>query len=524
MEQDATIDAQKARDLEARVKELSATVEELRSQLAWFRRNMFGRKSEKLDFDPQDQALLELEDAMIEQAALPAPEKKRKGGSRKGRQTRAMRMPPDLPVKEETIIPLAVQEAPEKWRRIAQEVTERLEMEPGKLFLKRTIRPTFVSVEEPFARPITSPAPVALVEGQFFGASLLAELCLDKFLSHLPLYRQSRAFLWKYGVDLPLSTLCNAIGSCARQVDIVVRHMSQEMWDGGYVQMDLTPIRFLGRKTKSGAAATGQMWVATEPGGNIVYHWRLTKQAAEAESIIPDNFRGILQCDGGSELACWMKGGKHRRRPPPQGVRRAGCFAHVRRKFEKVWNDSGQKCKTSHEFLLLIADLYAVEAEARASKLAGKDYDAMRLAMRQARSVAPMAELKTRLNEELRMHRPKSPLGKAIAYALSQWDSLQVYLEDGRCEIDDNLVENAIRPSALGKKNYLFMGSSDSGHWAATFYSLIGSCLNHELNPREYLHWLFTKLPTVSAPNAGQFTPAAYAAMRAQGAPVIAVA
>jgi hypothetical protein len=284
---------------------------------------------------------------------------------------------------------------------------------------------------------------VALVEGQFFGASLLAELCLDKFLSHLPLYRQRQAYLWKYGVDLPMSTLCNAIGSCARQVDMVVRHMNREMWAGGYVQMDLTPIRFLGKKTKSGAAATGQMWVATVPGGNVVYHWRLTKQAEEAESIIPEGFRGILQCDGGSELACWLKGGKYRRRPPPQGVRRAGCFADVRRKFEKIWKDSGQKCKTSHEFLLLIADLYAVEAEARASGLTGKDYDAMRLALRQARSVATMAKLKTRLDEELPKHRPKSPLGKAIAYALGQWASLQIYLEDGRCEIDDNLVERA---------------------------------------------------------------------------------
>ena len=215
--------------MEARVRELTETVESLKSTLAWFRRNMFGRKSEQMPNDPEAQALLGLEYAMIDKAALPPPEKKAKGGSRKGRQTRAMRLPPDLPVKEDTIIPLAVQEEPEKWRRISQEVTERLEIEPGKLFLRRTIRPTFVSIEEPFAAPVTSPAPVALVEGQFFGASLLAELCLDKFLSHLPLYRQSQAFLWKYGVNLPMSPLCNAIGSCARQVDIVVRHMNQEL-------------------------------------------------------------------------------------------------------------------------------------------------------------------------------------------------------------------------------------------------------------------------------------------------------
>jgi transposase len=218
-----------------------------------------------------------------------------------------------------------------------------------------------------------------------------------------------------------------------------------------------------------------------------------------------------------------MKGGKKRRRPPPDGVRRAGCFAHVRRKFERAWQDSKKKCTISHEFVVLIGDLYKVEGDARATSLTGEDYYAKRLAMRQAGALASMAKLKTRLSEELPKHRPKSLLGTAIAYALSQWDSLQVYLESGRCEIDDNPVENAIRPRALGKKNYLFMGSSDSGHWAATFYSLIGSCLRRKVNPRDYLHWLFTKLPTVSAPNAGQFTPAAYAALRAQGTPLAAV-
>jgi predicted RNase H-like nuclease (RuvC/YqgF family) len=119
MEEAASNETQKARELEERVKELSATVDELRSRLACFRRNMFGRKSEQMPIDTEDQALPGLEDAMIDKAALPAPEKTAKGGSRKGRQTRAMRMPPDLPVKEETIIPLAVQEVPDKWRRIA---------------------------------------------------------------------------------------------------------------------------------------------------------------------------------------------------------------------------------------------------------------------------------------------------------------------------------------------------------------------------------------------------------------------
>lgn len=186
-------------------------------------------------------------------------------------------------------------------------------------------------------------------------------------------------------------------------------------------------------------------------------------------------------------------------------MRRAGCFAHVGRKFERACQESEQKYQTANEFLLLIGALYTVEADARATELAEEDYYAKRLALRQEGSVATKARLKTRLSEELPKHRPISPLGAAIAYALSQWAGLQVYLQNGSCEIDDNWDENANPLSAVGKRSYLFMGSSDSGHWAATFYSLIGSCLRHKVNPREYLHWVFSKLPTVTVPNAGRF-------------------
>jgi len=386
-----------------------------------------------------------------------------------------------------------------------------LELEPGSFFLQRTIRPTYVRLDQPYAAPVTSPAVPTLVQGQFFGPGLLAELVLDKYLAHQPLYRQRQGYLWKQGVDLPLSTICEAMGGAATAVLLVVKHMAMEVWAGGYVQFDLTPVRYLGNTREDGSAAKGQMWVAAVPGGDVIYHWRLTKEAREADTIIPSSFRGTLQCDAGSELACWLRGGKERG-PIPE-VQRAGCLAHVRRKFEDSWTQSGHQCEISHHFLLQIGELYQIEENLRACGLSGEDFHQTRLLRRQAEAVPVMAAWRKGLLEELPRHRPKSLLGKAIAYALSQWESLQVYLGDGKIEIDNNLVENAIRPSAIGKKNYLFMGAPHSGHWAAAFYSLLGSCLRREINPRDYLRWLFTRLPTATNQSVHRLTPRAYAAL-----------
>jgi transposase len=516
---------EKISQLEARVAQLSALVEKLAAQVAWFKRQTYGRKSEQLPLDAESQGFLKLEDSLIErEAAKVDPEpRKPKGGSRKGRKTRSLRLPPDLPVREETLVPLPVQLEPEAWRRINEEVTQRLEIEPGSLYLPRLVRPTYVRHDQPYAAPVTAPAPPALVAGQFFGPGLITEFCLDKFLSHQPLYRQRQGYLWKYGVDIPLSTLCETIGGAAREVTLLVQGMAAQMWAGGYVQIDLTPIRYLGNTRKDGSAAKGQMWVATVPGGDVIYHWRLSKSAQEAETIIPVSFRGIIQCDGGSEMACWFQGGKGRRRPPPKGVSRAGCMTHVRRKFEDAYEQSGRKCEISHQFLLKFGELYKIEAQARATGLSGEAFYQLRLERRQAGAVAMMAALRKLLLEESPKQRPTSRLGKAIAHALSQWESLQIYLGNGKVEIDNNPVENAIRPSALGKKNYLFMGAAHSGHWAAAFYSLLGSCLRRDINPREYLRWLFAKLPTATNQNVGELSPAAYAALRPKSA-VTAVA
>jgi transposase len=171
------------------------------------------------------------------QSAPPAKPEKPKGGSRKGRKVRAALLPENLPVEETVIIPLAVQAAPECYRRISEEVVERLERIPGRLIRLRLVRPTFVSVAEPYAAPVTAPAPPQLLPGGFFGPQFMADMTLGKYLYHQPLYRQAKGIEWESGIKLSQATMCQTIARIANAVQPVVDCMAAVMWKSGRVQM-----------------------------------------------------------------------------------------------------------------------------------------------------------------------------------------------------------------------------------------------------------------------------------------------
>lgn len=346
--------------------ELKEQLAQVQRQLDFLVRQVFGRKSEQTPVAAPGQLELELEaqeDDAIENAP-PAQPAKRKGGSRKGRKMRAALLPENLPVEQTEIVPLAVQAAPEKWRRIGEEVTEKLERIPGKLIRLRVVRPTYVSIANPFAPPVTAPAPPQLIEGGFFGPHFIADLVLGKYLYHQPLYRQAKALQWECAVDLSPATLCQTIASVADAAGPVVACMSTALWRTGYVQVDLTPVRCLSREHKGGSFL-GQMWVSAAVGGDVIYTWDKSKAALVAERIVPDWFRGLLQCDGGSELACFLLGGKGRHKPPPE-ILRAGCWAHVRRKFFEA-AQSG--CPIAAKLLKIINTLYRIEGPCQGKQL-----------------------------------------------------------------------------------------------------------------------------------------------------------
>ena len=488
-----------------RIAELEEELSVMARQLSALTRYVFGRRSEQTPPPVPGQPELNLEteeDALP--AALPAPPDKPKGGSRKGRKVRAALLPGHLPVEETVLIHPQVAADPANWREIGRDTSERLERIPGRLVILRVVRPVFTRKDQPFAAPVTAPAPPQFLPGSFLGVQLMVDLTLGKYLYHLPLYRQAKALEWESGVKISPATLCQTLARIAKEVEPVVKAMADELWQAPCVQFDLTPVRCLSRE-HAGGSFLGQMWVAAVPGGDVLYTWDPSKAASVADGIIPPWFKGILQTDGGPEVLCFLKGGKDRRKPPPD-IPRAACWAHVRRRF---FEGAKAGCVLCARLLKIINVLYRIEGHARKLGLTAEE----RALLRQRRARRVVAGLRRRIERTLAMERPKSAVGQACTYALGQWDCLKLYLDHGVVAIDNNSVENAIRPCALGKKNWLFIGDVKAGPRCAIFYSLIGSCLRRGLNPRAYLHWLFTRIAAEGTHAAHTLTPAAYAAV-----------
>jgi transposase len=486
---------------QARISELEEKLAIVLQQVDYLKRQLFGKKSEA-GLDPNQRELgLELseegEEKEKDEAPPAAPKPPRSKGAR--RSTRAQRLPDNLPVREETIMPLNVQAEPEAWRQIGEEVSDQLEKEPGYFYLRRTIRPKFVKKDAAHEPPVVALAPRTLIPGGFYGASLVTEIVLDKYLDHLPLYRLEQRYLRQFGVHLPRQTMSDTLEQVAIRAEAVVWVMEQEVWKTGYVQMDETPIRCLDPE-KPGGSFRGWLWTVAGPsGGDVIFRWEESRGHEVLMKWLPADFEGWVQRDGYSAYAAAARrlGAK---------IVWVGCWAHVRRKF---YDAAVAGDRVAQWFLTQIGLLYAVEDQARERRLV----PVLRQRERAVTSALVMARLKKACQLKLMSSRPKSLLGQATAYALGQWESLEVYLENGRVEIDNNGVENAIRPSAVGKKNWLFFGAPEAGGKSATFYSLLGSCLRRGINPRQYLCWLFERLPSATNQNVAELTPRAYAAL-----------
>jgi hypothetical protein len=267
-----------------------------------------------------------------------------------------------------------------------------------------------------------------------------------------------------------------------------------------YVQIDETPIRYL--DPGHGKTKLGYLWTCHQPGGETVYSWHISRAASCLEKIVPADFAGTIQCDGYAGYDAFAAG--------RQQVALIGCWAHVRRKFFAA--HEAHASTDSALILERLQQLYQIEEELREAR-AGPE---VRAKVRGARSAPIVAELHRILVNWKQTHRflPQSLMGKAIHYALDQWKSLLPFLTDGTLEIDNNLVENAIRPTAVGKKNWLFFGHADAGHRGAIIYTIIESCRRHGIDPYEYLRDTFERLPRATNHQVKDLTPAAWAAAR----------
>ena len=478
----------------------------LREKIDLLVRRIFGAKSEQLD-EAQLTLLLQGEDDAAKKAAassadegcaLEAEIERRARDSKpaRPRKEREARVPGHLPAVDEVIEPEEVAAAPEAWRHIGEEVTEQLDYQPARFFRRRIIRRKYVKRDEPHKAPVIA-ALNTLQERSIAAPGLLAQIIVAKYCDHLPLYRQEQIYATRHAVAIPRQSMARWLGLAADWLRPIYEHIHTGVMAGGYVQVDETPIECL--SPGNGQTKQGYFWACKRPGADVSFVWQTSRGARCLDHIIPADFQGTVQCDGYNAYPSFANRSDGR-------ITLAACWAHARRKFHEAAESTPQHAGW---VLLQIQHLYRIEKHLRQTQAGPRQRQAIRSS--QSRMIIERIHRALTRMKLSRRHLPQSVMGKAIDYTLALWPLLLVYLEDGRIEIDNNPVENAIRPTAVGKKNWLFIGEAEAGERSAIFFTLIEACRSRGIDPQTYLREVFTRLPTLTNRQIKDITPDAWA-------------
>jgi len=379
---------------------------------------------------------------------------------------------------------------------IGYEIREELDCRPAEFFvrvIKREKRGSHCQEEQGVA---VAPAPAQIVPKGKLSNAFIIEVLAAKFQQHTPVYRQCAGLVENHGIDLSRQTLNEAILAAAQLLVPVVRAQAAELRAGAYLQVDETTLPCQ-TSEKSGRNHQAYLWEYSRPGGPVVFDFQMGRGRAGPAQFLK-GFRGKLQCDG---YAAYDHLG--------QGITFVACLAHIRRGFV----DAAKLAPLDPlpvEIVRQIGLLYEVERDARARKLTS----AARLELRQSTSQPVVAALKVRLVQIRQQVTPASALAKACDYALGQWTRLEVYLTDGEVEIDNNWCEGAMRPVALGRRNWLHLGDQSAGPKLAAIISLVETCRRLDLPLREYLSDILPRLGSWPITRVAQLTPTAWKAAR----------
>ena len=480
---------------EAFITELKTLIEKLEGQVQDYRRTKFGPKSEKLDPSQLELALEDLETAIAETQAQIAAVEDRIAASepdpsmRKSRAPRKARaLPEGLPRVERVVEPdsLVCPCGCGNMVRIGEDRTERLDYIPARYQVIVTVRPRFAC---PKGRTgvVQAKAPAHLLEGSWPTEALLAQIAVSKHSEHMPLNRQALVMA-RHGVPIERSVLADWMGRTGALIAPVVEHMARHLMAQStrlYVDETTAPVLDPGRgKTKTGylwaVLRDDRGWGGTAPPG-VVFHYRPGRKGEYAAEIL-DGFNGTIQVDAYGAYTHLATS----KRTGGDPLRLAFCWAHGRRKLIKAKPKKGSPIVD--EALLRIAALYKIEDAIR-----GSDPD-HRLAIRQDLCRPLVDTFFAWLKAQAARVSRKSDLGEAMAYMLRRQDGFRLFLDDGRVDIDSNLVENAIRSPAMNRRNALFAGHDEGGRNWARFASLIGTCKMNGVEPYAYMRDLFTKL------------------------------
>jgi transposase len=402
-------------------------------------------------------------------------------------------------VVEEEIIPEEVLADPESYVEIGELHHDELAVQKAELFWRRKIRKKFKARDDRDRAPLVAPAPLSSVPGAMCDPGLLAMILADKYLYHDPHYRQSARFLHRFGAELSRQTLNVWTHAATDHLEPLRAVIQGELRKAEVIQIDETPMDYL--SPGLGRTAQGYLWCYRDPAsGTVAFDWRLGRghdgpvEFLGLDDETVDCRIRLIQCDGYSAYEALSKRYAE--------IRLGACLAHVRRKFFEAREQSPG---VADAVLKLIRKLYLVEASMRA----GPRPEICRVLIRLGHARAHMKELKEKIVSEHGRHLPKSKLGEALDYALGQWEQLERYLIEGRLDIDNNAVENLIRPAKLGLKNYLFIGNAEAGPASALLYTLIANCREQKIDAERYFEEALRRMPVnATQEQAAELTPA----------------
>ncbi len=360
-------------------------------------------------------------------------------------------------------------------KKMGEEITELLEFKPGELYVKKYVRIKYAKPNNEGV--IIGELPSRPLHKAMAGAGLLAQIIIDKYVDHLPLYRQMQRFE-RGGLKIPYSTITDWVSATCRLIQPLYEALKIAVLQNNYLHADETPIKVLD-KEKKGAAHRGYYWVYQNSIRKIVFFDYQQSRGREGPQGILENFKGYLQSDGYVVYDILNK---------QAGITLLHCMAHARRMFHEALDND--KARASYA-LDQIQQLYAIEKLCREDAL---NFDEIKT-LRQQKSIPILEHLGKWMNEQYLLTTPKSAIGKALGYSIERWQRLSLYTQEGMLHIDNNPVENTIRPVALGRKNYLFAGSHEAAQRSAMLYSLLGTC---KMNGIEPYNWLRNTLQNIA--------------------------
>jgi transposase len=468
---------------------LRSRADVLEDELRLLRHKLFGRRSEQLtDEDLRQVSLFDEAEWISEQDKQKPPETTIEVSAHRRRKRGRKPLPTDLP-REEVLHDLPEEEkicsCGEPLVRIGEETSEQVEIIPQQIKVIRHIRPKYAckvceGTDSEQAVKI-APVPPQIIPKSIATPGLLAYVLVSKFCDAIPFYRQEKLFS-RIGIELSRVDFSNWAIQAARQCDPLIEIFLDEIRAGPVVQMDETRLQVM---KELGRANTTQSYMWVIRGGPpenpvILYRYHPTRSAKIPLQYLTE-YEGFLHTDGyeGYEKAGSLPGIVH-----------AGCWAHVRRRFDEAAKAS-KKTGSAEEALSRIARVYRIEQHLRAQQLDPELF----VQNRKAQVLPILTDFKKWLDKKALQVPPSTLLGKAVQYALGEWEKLLKYLDSPYLTPDTNLVENAIRPFVLGRKNWMFSGSPRGAYASATLFSLIETAKANRLEPYRYLRYIFTKLP-----------------------------